>query len=683
MASSLATSRMLICNCEKTMDIDAARLKVAFGLESEPTIFTNLCRNQIEAYGTALKSGEPLLVACTQEAPLFRELGDEMGRSNVEFTNIRERAGWCAKGADANAKIAALLAEAHYQPRPARLTTIKSSGLCLVYGAGQQALDVAQQLSSRLNVSVVLTDVDDIIPPSVANVPIYKGQISKAAGTLGNFEVVVNGYAPTQPSSRDSLEFVMARDGASSKCDVIFDMSGSSPLFKDADRRDGYVRVDPRQPLALATAMLEATDLIGEFEKPLYVDYDRDICAHARSGQVGCSNCLDNCPVSAIAPDGDGVVIDHMVCGGCGNCSASCPTGAVSYAYPPRNDTVTRAKILLQTFLAAGGRQPILLLHDESHGAEQIAAIARFGEGLPAHVIPMSTYSVLQLGHEVIAAFFALGACQVAILVSPQHPEEAATLQQQIALANTLMAGMGYQDLRALIISERDPDAAASALAELVPGKGISHRAFMIGESKREIARTALARLHEEAPQKVDAIALASGAPYGSITIDTAGCTLCLSCVSACPTGALSDNPDQPQVSFTELSCVQCGLCRTTCPESVISLTPRYSFSDDVLRPEVLNEESPFECISCGKPFGTKSSIEKVIAALKGKHAMFQNEEQVQVIQMCDDCRVIAIANAGNDPMSLGEPPRVRTTDDYIREAEEMDRSSDVTDKEQ
>ena len=43
-------------------------------------------------------------------------------------------------------------------------------------------------------------------------------------------------------------------------------------------------------------------------------------------------------------------------------------------------------------------------------------------------------------------------------------------------------------------------------------------------------------------------------------------CTLCLSCVSACPEGALADNPDKPQLRFIEKNCVQCGLCATHLP---------------------------------------------------------------------------------------------------------------------
>ena len=73
--------------------------------------------------------------------------------------------------------------------------------------------------------------------------------------------------------------------------------------------------------------------------------------------------------------------------------------------------------------------------------------------------------------------------------------------------------------------------------------------------------------------------------------------------------------------------------------------------------------------MSCGKPFGTKSTMERVLARLKGKHAMFQTEAQLRLIQMCDTCRIVTVAEAGEDPMKGAPRPRMRTTEDYLAEA--------------
>src|SRR5690606_29522115 len=190
------------------------------------------------------------------------------------------------------------------------------------------------------------------------DVPIHRGRIRKATGYLGAFEVEVDGYAPMLPSSRAGLEFVMARDGAKSSCDIVLDLSGGQPLFSDGGRRDGYVHADPSNPAAVARAVFKVSDLGGDVEPPRYVAVAAGICAHARSQQVGCTSCLDNCPTGAISPAGDHVAIDPGVCAGCGTCSSVCPTGAVSYAFPSREDLVTRVQVLLKAYRAAGGARP-------------------------------------------------------------------------------------------------------------------------------------------------------------------------------------------------------------------------------------------------------------------------------------------------------------------------------------
>ena len=660
---------VLLCNCEQTMALDASAIRKALGSDDAPHIHRHLCRTEIEAYAKALAAGEPLLVACTQEAPLFCEVAEENGAAGeLSFVNIRERAGWCAGKAKPTAKIAALLAEAAVAVEPAGIRTLTCDGNCLVYGAGQAALDVAGRLAGRLNVSLLLTDADDLMPPASAEVPVYQGRVVKAQGHLGQFEITVDGYAPMTPSSKSAPAFLMARDGAKSQCGLIFDMSGGTALFTGHEKRDGYLRVDPNDPVGLARSMFEIADMVGEFEKPIYVTYEADICAHGRSGLVGCSNCLDACPAGAIAPKGDIVEIDAGICGGCGSCSSSCPTGAVSYAYPRREDLIARMQTLTFAYAKAGGKRPVLLIHDERHGSALISAMARHGRGLPVNVLPFSVFTVTQIGHEFLAAALTAGVERIIVLAPPERPEELAALEAQVALTRAFLSGLGFKSAqeRLLILIEQDPDKVEAAMHAQPRIAAPKPATFSPVGAKRAIARNALAKLHELAPKQPDILALPEGAPYGSLRVKVEGCTLCLSCVSCCPADALHDNPERPQVRFIESACVQCGLCATTCPEHVISLEPRYNFTADAMTPQILHEEEPFECVRCGKPFGTRSTVERVMGELAGKHVMFRDPEQQKLIQMCDDCRIIVQAESSNNPFAAGERPRVRTTDDYL-----------------
>ena len=123
------------------------------------------------------------------------------------------------------------------------------------------------------------------------------------------------------------MAFGAARDGAMSRCDLVLDLSGGAPLFPAHDLRDGYLRADPDDPAAVLTAVLKARDLVGGFDKPRYITFTEELCAHSRSRIVGCRRCLDLCPTGAITPAGNHVAIDPHICAGCGQCAAVCPTG--------------------------------------------------------------------------------------------------------------------------------------------------------------------------------------------------------------------------------------------------------------------------------------------------------------------------------------------------------------------
>jgi len=186
-----------------------------------------------------------------------------------------------------------------------------------------------------------------------------------------------------------------------------------------------------------------------------------------------------------------------------------------------------------------------------------------------------------------------------------------------------------------------------------------------MGGDKRPMLRSMLGELRKVAPSPVDSIPLPLGAAFGAVEIDASKCTLCLSCVSACPTGALRDDPERPMLRFAEDACVQCGLCRSTCPEKIISLQPRLSFSAGV---KVLKAEEPFHCVRCHKPFGVKSTIDRVVAKLAGAHWMYKDHpERLELVKMCEECKVTFVTEREFDPHAAPRPP-MRTTDDYLRE---------------
>src|SRR5262249_55302130 len=313
---------------------------------------------------------------------------------------------------------------------------------------------------------------------------------------------------------------------------------------------------DPRDEAGMLRKLFRAADLVGTFDKPRYVTFRDDLCAHSRSKIVGCTRCLDLCPTSAIAPAGDHVAIDENVCAGCGSCAAACPTGAADYALPPPDALLRQLRHLLGVYRTAGGKDPILLVHDEDHGAALIDALARHGDGLPANVLPLALNEVTQAGLELIAAAFAYGASAIRLLLRAKPRHDASGLARTLALAEPILTGLGFGPGRVERIETDDPFALGEALRAIAAAAAAPRPAGLepVGQ-KRDLLRLALRELHHAAPAPVDVIALPTGAPFGAVEIRVEGCTLCLACVSACPTGALMDDPERPRLRFAEDAC--------------------------------------------------------------------------------------------------------------------------------
>ena len=661
------------------MPLDQATLARHCG--GELRLGNQLCRRELSLFKSALATGKPVTVSCTQEAPLFGEVAAEMAAAErVTYANIREDAGWSKDAADAGPKIAALLAAAAEPMPAAALVALESKGVALIYGRDEAAIAAAERLADHLDLTVLLSKPGEIAAPRANDFPVLQGTIVSAKGHLGAFELRIDDYAAPAPSSRARLLFGQARDGATSHCDLILDLSGGTPHFSAPELRSGYLRADPRDPIAVDRALFEASHLIGEYDKPRFVDFHAELCAHSRSRITGCTRCLDVCPTGAITPAGNHVAIDPYICAGCGSCASVCPTGAAEYAIPPADALMRRLRTLILTYRKAGGRDGLVLFHDGDHGEPLIDALARFGDGLPANVLPVRVNEVTQVGLEAIAALFAYGAVGVQLLTRAKPKHDIGALERTAALANTIVQALGYASANGTpvinLIQTDDPDALGAALAAAPFGSPASAPAtFMPKGAKRGVLEFSLRELHLAAPRPIDVVPLAAGAPFGSLDIDAAGCTLCLACVSACPTHALSDNAERPMLRFAESLCVQCGLCAATCPEDVISLKPQIDFVAWRGPPKVMKEEEPFHCVACAKPFGTRSTIERVIEKLQNRHWMFSGagQNRIRVLMMCEDCRVEVAVNESFDPHMAPERmapdrPMVRTTEHYLAE---------------
>ena len=680
--------------------------KLGAALNETLTLHSTLCRREAGAFQKAIQSGDDVVVACTQEKRLFAEVAEQTDKvtSVIKFVNIRETGGWSKDAQSAMPKIAALLAAAHLpDAEPVSTVTYKSAGRLLIVGALDKAEQVAGLLADTLDVTIFAQGVSPGQPASQERqYPVIAGSSLSVKGWLGAFEATwvksnpidldlctrCNACVAVCPESAIDLSFQIDMSKCTSHRDCVsvckvagaidfsrepqsvsetFDMVldlGTVPLIKLHAPPQGYFACDASNGLAspgLVPMVVKLRDMVGEFEKPKFFNYKQKICAHSRNETVGCNACIDICSAGAVKSEKSRqqIVVNPNLCIGCGACTTVCPTGALTYAYPRASEQGVRLKTLLSTYSKAGGTNAIVLLHSQVAGLQAVEALGRAAQlqklvrGVPANVIPLALWHTASVGLDLWLSAVAFGATQVAVLVTDEEaPAYLDGLASQMRVAQALLNGLGYVGAHFHIVcapSIFDLDTRLQALSRARPVVPASPARFAVAQEKRSTLDMALDHFMTHTPAALpEAIELpAAASPFGSLLVNKDACTLCLSCVSACPASALQDNPEHPQLKFIEKNCVQCGLCVSTCPENAITLQPRLLLTPQRKEARVLNESQPYQCIRCAKPFGTLKAIESMLGKLAG-HAMFQGAAADR-LKMCGDCRVIDIYSAENE----------------------------------
>lgn len=525
---------------------------------------------------------------------------------------------------------------------PANLTpanvTYHSRGHALLIGTKHEVYAAAHGLQGRglASLTLLVTDAGESTDEQpTANEPLVIQTLSgeqlkqlSIDGYLGAFSV----HLADEDAPLNLAQALIEREGF----DLILDLAAQTHSQRWELPPPGYIIMQWQDTQQRNATLDSFIGLVGEFDKPRYFQVNSDLCAHSTSGNIGCTRCLDVCPADAISSiQGrieSHIEIDPYLCQGVGSCTSACPTGAIEFRMPETRRQQDTLSTWLSAYREAGGEVPVLrFITYDSQEAEQAAGIVPAG-----HVIDAPLEELGAAGHDQWLTALAAGAAEVRIQLHPELPARLSTfLADQVAQAHALLESLGHDRARVKLVAVAD-GAARDALPTLAP---LTIAPLSLPEpEKRARLNRVLARLTGLGSPSGERVTLPKGAAYGAIEVDSEACTLCHACVSNCPTPALKSGGNTPALSFLEADCVQCGLCEQACPEDAITLLPGFLASNTRETRHVCHEEAAFECINCGKPFATVSTVATIKQKL-ANHPYFAGDAMIR-LEMCEDCRV-------------------------------------------
>lgn len=360
-----------------------------------------------------------------------------------------------------------------------------------------------------------------------------------------------------------------------------------------------------------------------EFFSPNYpykkaISYDSMICQYANRRSIHCSKCVDACPTVAIMKDDEKkeLIFSDIDCVACGKCTSVCPSGSLEYNLVPRNSF---------SEIISFYEDNIVLLFDESIDIEKIDL------KLSQNILPLALKSVNFLDQSHILSILQTTGANFVILAKYLGDG----IKESVDLLNEIYEKIWQEKAVYLAKDEKE---LKQTLGHL---KFISGSKYIIDErelSKREIFSKRLLALVKD--NDYGKTRCGEWVRYGKITINQDSCTLCLSCIGACNTGALYADEANKSINFNASLCTTCGYCENSCAEENTLQLFRDGIwlNKDYFNYQILAKDEMFRCIQCNKEFATLKSIEKISTLLKNH---FKDDPlKLKTIYCCADCKV-------------------------------------------
>jgi len=348
-------------------------------------------------------------------------------------------------------------------------------------------------------------------------------------------------------------------------------------------------------------------------------------------GSERCGLCVAACPVGAIAGSHPYPSVDTDACVGCAACVGACPVdavgvgGAASEQLEARMDAVwarpwrERPGVL---FACRGAARAVGREADTGDGpsADAGAGAVRAGPGWVPVLVPCLAAVTEGWLLQAVAA----GAPAIGVLGCGERCG-AGSLPRTAERLAYARAVLGPERVRSARADAPEPLAPLAApMPPPCPARGIPS---LVHEPQATAA--ALGAL---APPGLDL----QGGSLGVPSVRTDGCTLCGTCTTVCPTGALrmEGEAEAPALTLDAARCVACGHCAEICPERVVTVLRRTG-PETLAGRLVLKRAEVGRCRRCGAPVAPEPMLARIRELLPD-----ESPALLEVLTgLCLDCR--------------------------------------------
>lgn len=345
--------------------------------------------------------------------------------------------------------------------------------------------------------------------------------------------------------------------------------------------------------------------------------FDPAICQyHGRRNDL-CAKCVEVCPTVAILKNDEKreLVFSHIDCIGCGACVSVCPSGALKFARLSQSVFCEIAKLYR-------GKIPLLIADGEISSALNVP--------LPCGVLPLGFFGAKQIDEVNLLSLIRESGSSVILCGADvgEGTREAAELVNEISRAI-------YGRQAVFLAQNLSELSEALKLAQSSQPWEFSLNEFNLG--KKEIFSKRVSAMVGEG--SFGTVKSGERLKFGEVAINESSCTLCLSCVGACNTGALYADRSDNSIKLNASLCTMCNYCVLSCAEKD---TMALNFSGLKLQPEffsyrTLAKDELFRCIECGKEFATAKAVMKIADMMSAHFA--DDVEKMKTLFCCGDCK--------------------------------------------